>query len=186
MWREDRIDARLDQHDDGVLFIGGTYERPCLSWSTLTRALGVRHHHSVGLRLILILAHLSLVGTLAPLSDGSLARDNGSSRSPWGLIIQKPPGTEASAAEVGDLLTIVGWSPASFKGVRYQLCQKRPTGLVCIPGPMPKQDLGYVLKGRVQSLGTWRVTRLSGVAGVLKISLRVERRLRASDSVGLG
>ena len=53
---------------------------------------------------------------------------------------------------MGDLLTVVGWSPASFKGVRYQLCQKRPTGLVCLPGPMPKQDLGYVLKGGVQTL----------------------------------
>jgi hypothetical protein len=51
---------------------------------------------------------------------------------------------------------------------------------------MPKQDLGYVLKGGVQTLGTWRVTSLSGVAGVLKIKLRVRRLLRASDSVLLG
>jgi hypothetical protein len=146
----------------------------------------VRHHHFVGFRLILILAQLSLVGVLAPLSHGSLAGDNERTRSPWGLVIQRPPGTEAASADAGDLLTIVGWSPASFKGVRYQLCQKRPTGLVCIPGPMPKQDLGYVLKGGVQTLGTWRVTRLSGVAGVLKIKLRVGWRLRASDSVPLG
>jgi hypothetical protein len=152
----------------------------------LTRAPGVRHHHFVGFRLILILAQLSLVGVLAPLSHGSLVGDNGRTRSPWGLVIQRPPGTEAASADAGDLLTIVGWSPASFKGVRYQLCQKRPTGLVCIPGPMPKQDLGYVLKGGVQTLGTWRVTRLSGVAGVLKIKLRVGWRLRASDSVPLG
>ena len=152
----------------------------------MTWALGVRHHHFMGLRLILILAQLSLVGTLTPVSHGSLAEDSGRGRSPWGLIIQRPPGTGASTADVGDLLTIVGWSPSSFKGVRYQLCQKRPTGLVCIPGPMPKQDPGYVLQGRAQALGTWRVTRLSGVAGVLKISLRVGRRLRASDSVPLG
>ena len=90
-----------------------------------------------------------------------------------------------ASADVGDLLTIVGWSPASFKGVRYQLCQKRPTGLVCIPGPMPKQDLGYVLKGGMQTFGKWMVTRLSGVAGVLKVKLRVGQRLRASDSVPL-
>ena len=70
---------------------------------------------------MLILAQLALVGVLAPLSHGSLAGDDGRSRSPWSLIIQRPPGTEAASADVGDLLTIVGWSPASFKGVRYQL-----------------------------------------------------------------
>lgn len=145
----------------------------------------MRHHHSMGRRLILMLVPLLLVAALTPLSHASHREGGGSSRSPWGLIIQRPPGTQASSADAGDLLTLVGWSPARFKGVRYQLCQKRLTGLVCLPGPMPKQDLGYVLKGRVQRLGTWRVTRLSGVGGVLKISLRVRGKLRASDSVSL-
>ena len=113
----------------------------------------------------------------------SLAGEDGSSRTAWGLIIEQPSGTPASSADVGDLLKLVGWSPAAFKGVRYQLCQKRPAGLVCLPGPMSKQNLGYVLKGGRQTFGTWRVTRLSGVGGVLKISLRAHRRLRASDSV---
>ena len=74
------------------------------------------HHHFMGLRPILILAQLSLVGTLATVSHGSLAEHSERSRSPWGLIIQRPPGTEASTADVGDLLTIVGWSPLVVQG----------------------------------------------------------------------
>ena len=107
----------------------------------------------------------------------------GGARSPWGLILRKPPRKEATSANVGDLLTVVGWSPASFKGTNYQLCQKRPTGLVCLPGPMPKQPLGFVLKGRLQTLGTWRVTNLTAVGGVLRVILRVQKKLRAADSV---
>ena len=136
-------------------------------------------------KLVAVLFALSVVASLTPASQASVAGDVGSRRSPWGLVIQKPAGTSVSTADAGDLLTLVGWSPTAFKGVRYQLCQKRPTGLVCLPGPMPKEDLGYVLKGGRQILGTWRVTSLSGVAGVLKISLRVQRRLRASDSVSV-
>jgi len=112
-----------------------------------------------------------------------LAGQGGGARSPWGLILRKPPRKEATSAKPGDLLTVVGWSPASFKGTNYQLCQKRPTGLVCLPGPMPKQPLGFVLEGRVQTLGTWRVTRLTAVGGVLRVILRVHKKLRASDSV---
>ena len=112
-----------------------------------------------------------------------LAGQGGGARSPWGLILRKPPRREATNAKPGDLLTVVGWSPASFKGTSYQLCQKRPTGLVCLPGPMPKQPLGFVLKGRVQTLGTWRVTSLTAVGGVLRVILRVQKKLRASDSV---
>ena len=138
----------------------------------------------MALKAVLIVLVLSVVG-MASSSYTSLAGERGSSASPWGLIIQKPSGTPASTADVGDVLTIVGRSPATFRGVRYQLCQKRPTGLVCVPGPMPKEDPGYVLKGGRQTLGTWRVTRLSGVGGVLTISLRVQRRLRASDSVSV-
>jgi hypothetical protein len=135
----------------------------------------------VPLRPIVALFAFLIVATLT--LPASLAGEDRSSRSPWGLIIQQPSGRPASSADVGDLLKLAGWSPAAFKGVRYQLCQKRPTGLVCLPGPMSKQDLGYVLKGGRQTFGTWRVTTLSGVGGVLKISLRVQRRLRASDSV---
>ena len=99
--------------------------------------------------------------------------------------MRKPPRKEAITASGGDLLTVVGWSPSSYEGTSYQLCEKRPTGLVCVPGPMPKQPLGYVLKGRVQTLGTWRVTRLSEVRGVLRVFLRVERRSRTSDAVAI-
>jgi hypothetical protein len=108
--------------------------------------------------------------------------EGGGTRSPWGLILRKPPRQEARSARAGDLLTVVGWSPAAFRGVAYQLCQKRPTGLVCVPGVMPKQPLGFVLKGRVQIVATWRVTRLSGVGGVLRVWLQVRGKLRASDS----
>ena len=145
----------------------------------------MRHDKSVAPRAVLIVLVLLVVGSLASSSFASLAGKRGSSASPWGLIIQKPSGTPASTADVGDVLTIVGRSPATFRGVRYQLCQKRATGLVCVPGPMPKEDPGYVLKGGRQTLGTWRVTRLSGVGGVLTISLRVQRRLRASDGVSV-
>jgi len=109
--------------------------------------------------------------------------EGGGTRSPWGLILRKPPRQEAMSARAGDLLTVVGWSPAAFRGVAYQLCQKRLTGLVCIPGVMPKQPLGFVLRGRVQVFATWRVTRLSGVGGLLTIWLQVRGKLRASDSV---
>ena len=132
-------------------------------------------------RPIVVLFAFLIVATLT-LVPASLAGEDGRSRSPWGLVIQKRSATRASSADVGDLLRLVGWSPAAFKGVKYQLCQKRPTGLVCLPGPMPKQDLGYVLKGGRQTFGTWRVTSLSGVGGVLKISLRVQSRLRASTA----
>jgi hypothetical protein len=38
-----------------------------------------------------------------------------------------------------------------------------------------------VLKGRVEILGTWRVTSLTAVGGVLRVILRVEKKLRVSE-----
>jgi hypothetical protein len=105
-----------------------------------------------------------------------VAGEGGGARSPWGLILRKPPRKEATSAKVGDTLTVVGWSPRSMKGETYQLCYQRGQVKACILA-------GKTLTGRVQTFGLWRVMRGQAVRGVLKVSLVVLGRSRAFDTV---
>jgi hypothetical protein len=91
----------------------------------------------------------------------------------FGLVLRKG-GKEAASAAVGNTLTVVGWSPVSAKGMRYRLCSAaKCVGLTT-----------YVLKGTApQAFGKWRVTRGDIRSGLVKISLKVGLRARASDTV---
>ena len=97
--RPHRLHVRIFHRPDGAKLNPSTRVSRRHKRGRLTRALGVRHHHSVGLRLILILAPLSLVGFLAPLSHGSLAEDK-KALDLRGADHPRPPGTEASSADV--------------------------------------------------------------------------------------
>jgi hypothetical protein len=108
-----------------------------------------------------------------------VAGEGGGSRSPWGLILRKPPRKEATSAKVGDTLTVVGWSPRSMKGKRFMLCSG--TGgtvniVLCV-------DTKKVLTGSLQTLGTWRVKRSIPPERVVKVSLVVSGKYRATDIV---
>ena len=70
--------------------------------------------------------------------------EGGGSRSPWGLILRRPPRKEATSAKVGDTLTVVGWSPRRFRGEDFQLCVTRTSGSACVDSNR------YVLKGTVR------------------------------------
>jgi hypothetical protein len=109
-----------------------------------------------------------------------VAGRGGGSQSPWGLILRKPPRREARSATVGDVLTVVGWSPALLKGQRFELCVMVPNGRTCRPGPK-----SWVLRGKVQTFARWRVTRGEGRAGVFKLSLQVQGAIRVADTVPL-
>ena len=100
-----------------------------------------------------------------------VAGEGGGSRSPWGLILRKPPRKEATSAKAGDTLTVWGWSPASAKGAMFQLC----AGSKCRNGARP-------LNGSTQTFGTWKVARSEVRGGVFKLALKVSRP-RASDTV---
>jgi hypothetical protein len=99
----------------------------------------------------------------------------GGARSPWGLILRKPPRKEAVVVKVGDTLTVAGWSPALVEGMRFQLCVRKPAGR-CVAGKRP-------LRGTVQVFGTWKVSRADASGGVLRLVLRVDGRSRADDGV---
>jgi hypothetical protein len=99
----------------------------------------------------------------------------GGTRSPWGLILRKPPRKEALIAKVGDTLTVAGWSPSLQKGKPFELCVRKPGGR-CRPGKRG-------LTGTVQVLGTWKVARGDVSGGFLRLMLRAAGRNRADDSV---
>lgn len=101
--------------------------------------------------------------------------EGGGTRSPWGLIQRKPPKKEALGAKIGDTLTVVGWSPAAWKGSDYQLCVNVPTRLTC------KQTLGGGLTGTVQRLGTWKVARGQAIRGLLKVTLRARSKVKVAE-----
>lgn len=103
----------------------------------------------------------------------------GGRQSPWGLILRKGR-KEATNVRVGDTLTVVGWSPRVMKGKPYQLCVTRTNGVVC------EDSNAYALNGTVpEKFGTWKVARGEGRRGVFKLSLKVQGRIRASDTVPL-
>ena len=100
-------------------------------------------------------------------------------QSPWGLILRKPPRREAKSVNVGDTLTVVGWSPASARGQRYGVCVPRSSGGKQCRG-LHRFDL-LVLHGGVQTFGTWTVASGEGHGGVFKMTLQERGHTRASD-----
>lgn len=106
-----------------------------------------------------------------------LSGEGSGRKSPWGLILRKPPNKEATSAKVGDILTVFGWSPASRKGEAFQLCVSRLDGVVC------RDSNRYVLKGTMQRFDVWKVARGQRRNGGFKLSLRVKGDIRAFDTV---
>lgn len=102
----------------------------------------------------------------------------GGAQSPWGLILRKPPKKEAISAKMGDTLTVVGWSPASAEGSKYELCASRGAKQTCISGK-------GTLAPRVQTFGLWKVKAGESSGNVFKMTLRVQGKNRASDTVPL-
>lgn len=111
--------------------------------------------------------------------------EGGGRQSPWGLILRQPPRKEATSAKPGDTLTVVGWSPTSFAGERFRLCNVvKGTGssrVTC----SERDGSQAQLTGTVQTFGTWRVRLGQGDGGVVKLTLRVNGKVRASDTVPL-
>ena len=125
---------------------------------------------------------------LDPERDGlgcKVSGKGGGRLSPWGLILRKPPRKEARRVKVGDTLRVVGWSPSSFAGERFRLCNVvKRTGssrVTCSEQVRPRGQL----RGTVQTFGTWRVRPDQGDDGVFKLTLRVNGIVRASDTVRL-
>ncbi len=112
-----------------------------------------------------------------------ISGEGGGRQSPWGIILRKPPGTEATRAKVGDTLTVAGWSPAAFTGKRYRLCNVvKTTGssrVTCKEERGPRSQL----RGTVQTLGTWKIRLGESARGVFKLTLRVTGMVRAIDTV---
>ncbi len=109
----------------------------------------------------------------------------GGRQSPWGLILRKPPRKEATRAKAGDTLTVVGWSPRSFAGERFRLCNVvKGTGSSRVTCSERVGTQGE-LTGQVQTFGRWRVRLGQGDGGVFKLTLRVNGKVRASDTVPL-
>jgi hypothetical protein len=106
-----------------------------------------------------------------------LGGQGGGSKSPWGLILRKPPTKEAVVVRVGDTLTVAGWSPSSYKGRTYELCARKPGGR-CVAGKSP-------LKGTVQVFGTWKVSRADVSGNALRVVLRVAKGAKADDGVAV-
>jgi len=83
-------------------------------------------------------------------------------QSPWGLVLQRG-GVEAPVAQVGMIVTAVGWSPTKTKGKAYWLCS-------VVAGRHETCKAGQKkLGGRVQTFGRWTVGRgevVQGKAGV--------------------
>ena len=114
-----------------------------------------------------------------------ISGEGGGSQSPWGLILRRPPRKEATSAKVGDVLTVVGWSPSSFKGERFRICNvvKSPgsSRVTCAERVAPRNQL----KGTVQTFGAWRIRPDQGDGGRFKLTLRVNGKVRAADTVPL-
>lgn len=107
-----------------------------------------------------------------------VSRKGGGKQSPWGLILRKPPRKEATSVQVGDMLTVYGWSPRSRKGEGFQLCVARLDGVKC------QNSSRYVFNGSVQRFDTWKVARGERRGdGVFEMSLRVKGGIRAVDTV---
>jgi hypothetical protein len=105
-----------------------------------------------------------------------VAGKGGGILSPWGLILRKPARVEAMSARVGTTLAVVGWSPPSFKGAAFRLCP--PATRRCVVA-------NRRLNGIVQTLGTWRISRAEGRRGRFRLSLEVNGKVRAFDTVPL-
>jgi hypothetical protein len=101
--------------------------------------------------------------------------EGGGAKSPWGLILRKPPRKEALSARIGDALTVVGWSPRSARGKRYYLCATTTRVVTCKV---------VTLRGTVQNLGTWRIKRRQVAEGFFRLELQDTRgNAKASDTV---
>lgn len=109
-----------------------------------------------------------------------VGRKGGGKKSPWGLILRRPPKKEAKTVRVGDVLTVAGWSPRGLKGKTYELCVMIPLGRTCA-----HKGRAWTLNGAVQVFGKWRVARGEGRKGLFRLSLQVAGRIRASDTVAL-
>ncbi len=109
--------------------------------------------------------------------------EGGGRLSPWGLVLQNPSRAEATRAEVGGVLTAVGWSPASVAGRRFRLCNVVKTTdssrVTCKEQRGPRSQL----QGTVQTFGTWRIRLGEAARGVFKLTLRVSGMVRAIDTV---
>jgi hypothetical protein len=109
-----------------------------------------------------------------------IAGDGGGAKSPWGLILRKPPRKEALSAKVGNTLTVAGWSPASARGQPFVLCAVSGRRVITC-----QQNVGLrgELKGTVQIFDTWPIQRRQVVGGVFKLTLQVKGKIKASDTV---
>ena len=86
---------------------------------------------------------------------------------------------------MGDVLTVVGWSPNSFKGERFRLCNVVKTRISSRVTCSRDVGAGGRLKGTVQTFGAWRVRPDQGDGGIFKLTLRVNGKVRAADTVPL-
>jgi hypothetical protein len=128
----------------------------------------------------LALCAASLVFAVQALDAAAYVEGSGS-RSPWGLVLQTTKGRVATTAALGETLVVVGWSPKSMRGTRFQLCVARPT----LP-PRCRSSSRYVLAGTApHALDTWKVARGEGRSGYFKLFLLVDGRVRAFDRVPL-
>jgi hypothetical protein len=112
-----------------------------------------------------------------------IAGDGGGAKSPWGLILRRPPRKEALSAKVGNTLTVAGWSPASARGQQFVLCAVSGRRVItCQQKVGPRGEL----KGTVQIFDTWLIQRRQVVGGVFKLTLQVKGKIKASDTVPIG
>jgi hypothetical protein len=109
-----------------------------------------------------------------------IASEGGGKKSPWGLILRKPPRKEARSAKVGDILTVAGWSPSAARGRPFVLCAVSGSLVItCQQKFGPRGEL----KGTVQVFDTWPIQRRQVVEGIFELTLRVRDRVKASDTV---
>lgn len=109
--------------------------------------------------------------------DGLGCERSDNTANTWGLVIRQGK-KEAVTTKVGDSLKVVGWSPSSASGAKYELCAARGSGMRCVPAKR-------ALTQGVQVLGAWKVASGEGRKGNFTLSLRVKGRSRAADSVRL-
>lgn len=104
----------------------------------------------------------------------------GGKKSRYGVILQRPPGREAVTVRAGHLLKVVGWSPTSMAGVRFQLCVVRADGQVC------EDSNRYLLEGVAPEVfGSWRVAQGDGRHGVFRLSVKLRGSFVTSDTAAL-